>query len=88
LIVVLAEGGECVEEPRVGVRLAVEDPGDDGLGAGEHRLIVVVGIGGRHWIERKGRVRVWRRSVGGARKPDLSVRPLWAHENIGLLSPY
>jgi hypothetical protein len=48
LIVVLAEGGECVEESRVGVGLAVEDPDDDGLGAGEHGSIVVVGIGGRH----------------------------------------
>jgi hypothetical protein len=46
LVVELAEGGECVEESRVGVGLAVEDPGYDGLDAGEHSLLLVGGSGG------------------------------------------
>ena len=47
----LAHGGEGVEEAGVGVELAVEDPGDDGVGAGEQRILVLVrragpGLGG------------------------------------------
>ena len=71
--VVLTHGGEGVEEAGVGVVLALEDPGDDVLGAGEQRLLVLLRRGGgkfggvhlRHW-NRAGRgggqirVRVWR----------------------------